>query len=84
MIKAIIKLPNENIKYIDLLDWSAVDRPTDMFTRIPGMIGIAYPIFPEDGSEPTEYEMLYVAPENVVFIEHNTIDDDEEEEETGE
>ena len=80
MIKAIIKLPNENIKYIDLLDWSAVKGPTDMFTRVHGMVGIAYPIFPEDGSEPTEYEMLYVAPENVVFIEHNAFDDDEEEE----
>ena len=81
MIKAIIKLANENIKYVDLMDWNQIERPNDMFARLPGMIGIAYPIMPEDGSKPTEYEMIYTAPENVTLIECNAIEDEEEEEE---
>lgn len=80
MIKAIIKLANENIKYVDLISWDQIERPTDMFARLPGMIGIAYPIIPEDGSKPTEYEMIYTAPENVTLIEYDAIEDDDEEE----
>lgn len=81
MIKAIIKLANENIKYVDLMSWNQIERPNDMFARLPGMIGIAYPIIPEDGSEPTEYEMIYTAPENVTLIEYDAIEEDDDEEE---
>ena len=80
MIKAIIKLANENIKYVDLMSWDQIERPNDMFARLPGMIGIAYPIIPADGSKPTEYEMIYTAPENVTLIEYDAIEDDDEEE----
>ena len=81
MMTAIIKLANENIKYVDLMSWDQIERPNDMFARLPGMIGIAYPIIPEDGSKPTEYKTIYTAPENVTLIEYNTIEDEEEEEE---